>query len=127
MLAELRAAVDVIASTVSDHVWSTIPDDVAELPCVVIGLPELTPESDVVFAATCDVYVIGSRSGGSGCEDELVTLTDVVLDAFGGSRGVKSSTVGVIAVDTVRPTRLEIGGQQFPAYSLGVAASLTTC
>ena len=126
MLADLRAACVTVAETVSDHVWSTLPDDVSELPCVVIGLPELGPESEVVFDASCDVYVIGGRNG-AGHEDELITLTDVVLAAFGGSRGHKSSTVGVLAVDTVRPTRLNIAGTEFPAYTLSVATSLTTC
>ncbi len=134
MLALMRAAVTTVAQAVPDAVvWSTLPDDPAELPCIVVGLPQLGPESETVFDARVDVYVVGSRSGASGCEDELITLADAVLDAFGGSKGVNTGhdtdagEVGVLAVDTTRSTRLEIGGQQYPAYALTVAASLTTC
>jgi hypothetical protein len=133
MLALLRAAVVTVAETVSEHVWSTIPDDPAELPCVVVGLPELNPESETVFDARVDVYVLSSRTGGPGTEEELVTLTDVVLGAFGGSRGVQTGhdieagEVGLLAVDSARPTRLEVGGKQYAAYALTVATSLTSC
>lgn len=135
MLALLRAAVTTVVETVSDHVYPEIPDDPAELPCVVIGLPRLSPstDSDIVFDVRVDVYVIGSRSGGPGTEVELVELTDVVFGAFGGSRGVNTGSdtdagqVGVIAVDEARPTRLEIAGKQYPAYTLTVATDLMTC
>jgi hypothetical protein len=134
MLALFRAAVAVQVETIPDAaVWDTIPDDPAELPCIVIGLPELRPESETVFDARCSVYVIGSRTQGSGVEAELVTLADTVFVALGGVRGFNTGTdvdagqVGVLAVDTVLPTRLEIGGQQYPAYSLTVATSLTEC
>lgn len=133
MLALLRSAVATVAETVSDHVYSEIPDDPAELPCVVIGLPRLSPETEIVFDVRVDVYVIGNGTGGPGTEDELVELTDVVFGAFGGSRGVNTGhdtdagQVGHIAVDEARPTRLEIGGKQYPAYSLTVATSLRTC
>ncbi len=135
MLALLRSAVTTVAQTVSDHVYPEIPDDPAELPCVVIGLPRLSPSSDseIVFDVRLPVYVIGSRSGGPGCETELVELTDVVFGAFGGSRGVNTGSdtdagqVGVIAVDDADPTRLEISGKQYPAYTLTVATDLQTC
>jgi hypothetical protein len=133
MLALLRAAVVTRVSTVSDVVWSYIPDDPAELPCLVVGLPQLGPESETVFDARCDVYVIGRRTQNGEAELELVALADDVLDALGGARGYNTGTdvdagqVGVLAVDTVQPTRLEIGGKQYPAYSLTVATSLTDC
>lgn len=133
MLAELRAAVTTVAQTVSDDVWPELPGDPNVLPCIVIGLPSLAPESETVFDARVDVYVIAERTGGPGTEAELIELTDLVLAAYGGSTGHNTAKdtppgeVGVIAVDSARPTRLEIGGQQYPAYVLTVAASLGDC
>jgi hypothetical protein len=133
MLALYRAAVATRVRTVSDVVWDTIPNDPAELPCLVVGLTQLAPESELVFDARCDVYVIGRRTQDGEAELELVALADEVFVALGGVRGhdtgtdVEAGQVGVIAVDTVQPTRLEIGGQTYPAYTLTVAASLTDC
>jgi hypothetical protein len=135
MLALMRAAVVTRVQTElpAAALWDTIPDDPAELPCVIVGLPELRPESETVFDARCSVYVVAERTNGPGVEANLVAYTDAVFAALGGVRGFNTGTdvdagqVGVLAVDTVLPTRLEIGGQQYPAYSLTVATSLTEC
>jgi hypothetical protein len=124
----------VLATALPDAArWDTIPEDVAELPCIIVGLPELRPESETVFDARCDVYVVSDRTQGPGVEADLVDWADAVFVALGGAHGVNTGNdveagqVGVIAVDTVLKNRLEIGGQTFPAYTLTVATSLTDC
>lgn len=108
--------------------WAIIPDDVAELPCLVVGRPGSRQGRErVVVDLTLQVFVIGRRQQAGGNEDELIALADDVFDALGGSRGTKAPGGNVIAVVRVDPRTLSIAGQDCPAYSVEVEASAATC
>lgn len=108
--------------------WPEIPDDVAEVPCVVVGRSGgRTTAQAVVFDLTLVVYVIGRRQQAGQAEDELSTLADQVFLALGGTRGTKGPNGLAIAVTRLDPRSLVIAGQECPAYTVEVEASATTC
>jgi hypothetical protein len=108
--------------------WGTLPDDVNELPCVVVGRPGGRQGRErVVFDLSLQVFVIGRRQQAGASEDELVALADSVFVALGGTRGTKTSGGEVVACTRVDPRMLTIAGQECPAYTVEVEASATTC
>lgn len=130
MLAAFRAEVagTLLAALPDVPLWGTIPEDVNELPCVVVGLPGTRQAAErVVHNLSASVYVIGRRTSAGGAEDELVDLADRVFLALGGTRGTKSPGGQVIGVSRVDPRQLTVAGQEVPAYLVEADASATTC
>ena len=120
--ATLRAAMPTVP------LWDVIPDDVNELPCVVVGRPGARQSNArVVFDLSVQVFVIGRRQQAGGSEDELVSLCDDVFLALGGTKGTKSPSGEVIAPRRLDPRTLSVAGYDVPAYSVEVEASATTC
>ena len=108
--------------------WDILPDDIAELPCIVVGRPAARQTNTaVVFDLDLQVFVIGRRQQAGGNEAELVALADSVLRALGGTRGARTPGGGVISVTRADPRILTIAGQECPAYTVEVEASTTTC
>jgi len=108
--------------------WAIIPDDVAELPCIVVGRPGGRPGRErVVIDLTLQVFVLGRRQQAGGNEDELIALVDRVFVALGGTRGTKSPGGEVIAVARVDARTLSVAGIDVPAYSVEAEASAATC
>ena len=130
MFAEFRTEVVAVLTAALPDVplWAVLPDDVNELPCVVVGRPGGRQTSErVVFDLDALVFVVGRRQQAGGSEDELIALADRVFMALGGTRGTKSPGGDVIAVTRVDPRMLTIAGLECPAYTVEVEASATTC
>ena len=130
MLAEFRAEVVAVLAVALPDVaqWDEIPDDIAEVPCLVVGRPGARQTSTaVVFDLDLPVYVIGRRQRAGGAEDELTELADNVLAALGGTRGARAPHGLTVAVVRIDPRQLSIAGQECPAYAVQVEASATTC
>lgn len=108
--------------------WPEIPEDVAEVPCIVVGRSGGRESAQaVVFDLDLIVWVIGRRQKAGGAEDELDLLTDQVFDALGGTKGTKSPNGTVIAATRVDPRVVNIAGQECPASAVAVVASAVTC
>lgn len=130
MFAPFRAEVAALLTEQLPDValWDEIPDDIAELPCVVVGRPGgRQTATAVVFDLTLSIFVVGRRQQAGGSEVELVELADAVFNALGATRGAKSPGGIVIGVTRVDPRLLSIAGQECPAYTVEVEASATTC
>lgn len=132
MLTDFRAAVfDYLNAPTAlgplAPVWDHMPDDPAEIPCIVVGRPLATPTATaVVFDMALELYVIGRRQQAGGNEAELTALADRVWLAFNGTRGTKH--VGLnLAVRSVIPQEQQIAGNNYPAYLLSVESSIATC
>jgi hypothetical protein len=130
LLAEFRSAVvgvlnDKLPTPLA--VWDSIPDDVAEVPCIVVARPSSRQTSTaVVFDLFVDVIVVGRRQEAGGSEAELVDLADDVWTVLGGTRGTKPEgyDLGVVTVD---PRTVTIAGLDVPVYVLAVESSAATC
>ena len=129
MLSEFRAAVyDLISVAALAPVWDVIPDDPAELPCIVVGRPsaEQTPTAAIVFNVILDVHVIGRRQQAGGSEAELVALADAVWALFRGTRKV-THLAHSLAVRRIDSREQFIAALGYPAYSMAVESSIATC
>jgi hypothetical protein len=130
VLATFRAEVVAVLAVALPDVaqWDEIPDDIAEVPCLVVGRPGARQTSTaVVFDLDLSVYVIGRRQRAGGAEDELTDWADKVLAALGGTRGARGPSGLTVAVVRIDPRQLSIAGQECPAYAVQVEASATTC
>lgn len=130
LLSDFRAAVGATLAgklPTPTPLWDAVPDDVAELPCVVIGLPSSRQTSTaVVFDLALDVIVVGRRQDAGDAEEELVALADEVWTVLGGTRGTKQDSVDV-AVRSVDPRVVTIAGLDVSAYVVSVESSAATC
>lgn len=130
MFAEFRfEVVATIVDAMPDvPVWDVIPDDVNELPCIVVGRPGGRPTAQaVVFDLDLSVFVIGRRQQAGGQEAEVTQLADRLFDALGGTRGCKSPAGIVLAITRLDPRMISIAGSEYPAFTVDVETSATTC
>lgn len=128
MLDEFHAAVYSLIDSLTDiGVWDHIPDDVNEVPCVVVGNPQARESNNrVVFLCSIEVFVIGRRQQAGGNSAELRGLVDWLWSAFNGTRAKKSSGY-VLTIRNLVPRVLSIAGLDCPAYSVTVDSELATC
>jgi hypothetical protein len=130
MLVEFRqAVVDVLNDKLPTPtaIWDSVPDDVAELPCIVVARPSSKQTSTaVVFDLAIDVIVLGRRQEAGSAEAELVALADDVWTVLGGTRGNQDGVfdLGVTGVD---PRVVSVASNDVPAYVIEVESSAATC
>jgi hypothetical protein len=130
MLAKYRAVLHDLCRTgaLSVAVWDTIPDDLAELPCVVIGRPAATPSSDAgVFELVAEVFVIARRQQAGDYEKELLDLTDETWTLLGGTTGAPTMNGYNLSLRAIAPRILTVAGNEVIAYAIGVVSSESTC
>jgi hypothetical protein len=110
-------------------VWDTIPDDIAELPCIVIGRPAATPSPDPgVFEMVAEVFVIARRQQAGDYEKELLDLVDNLWQLLGGTTGSElGGTPYNISLRGLVPRILTVAGNEIIAYAVGVVTSESTC
>lgn len=124
MYAEFHAAVyELLVAAVTDvGVWDYVPDDINEVPCVVVGRPSGAATFPVVvFDLELPVYVVGRRQQ-AGSEAELLALVDRLFTVLGETRGAADWKVARVA-----PTVVTIAGLECPAYTVEVHTSTATC
>lgn len=130
MLVEFRqAVVDVLTDKLPTPtaIWDSVPDDVAELPCIVVARPSSKQTSTaVIFDLAVDVIVLGRRQEAGSAEAELVALADDVWTVLGGTRGNQDGAfdLGVTGVD---PRVVSVASNDVPAYVIEVESSAATC
>jgi hypothetical protein len=96
-------------------VLDVMPDDVNEVPCVVVGRPSLAPSRDQLvdqIETTC--VVVGRRLNDSGAQPELDGLADtVLLAAFAKIDGLMSWAATEVRAD---PQTTVVAGMEHPVY-----------
>lgn len=117
MIVEIREA---LAATLFDEpfdVYATKPDDIVDLPCVVVDRPtiEINVQHHVV---TCSVVVVGRRDGSDDAQTELDTTTDRTASAIAGPE---------FAVNRIEPATAVIADLTYPAYRITVSCGVTIC
>lgn len=134
MITELRGAVAQLLTGVSWPVHRWLPDDVAELPCIGVTRPSLSPDDaapGAIITGAVPVMVVGSRLNDTSAQADLDTTTDEIIQRFGGLAKViriEDPLINSVRLDAVTPTTVTVAGQEYPAYDLTVVATLTgTC
>jgi hypothetical protein len=108
-------------------VYGYLPDDVAHLPVLVVGRPDLTDSgTPAVMTQRVDVVLLGRRIADEDAQAELNGLGDECFDTLGGTRGVKVGIDALRCVE-VRAGSVSVAGQDMPAYSFTVARDVITC
>lgn len=119
MIREVRDAL-VKELTDSDAPWSVYgykPDDVNDVPCVVVDRPSLTINvQHNVF--TTPVVVIGRRDGSEDAQRELDEVTSWVARNLAGPE---------FAVTRVEPATASVADLTYPAYEVTVSCGVTIC
>lgn len=104
-----------------------VPDDLAELPCIVLGAPSLGDgDEQGTYDLTLPVYVVGRRFGDDDAQDELTRYTDQTITIFGGTRGRRAHHHN-FAVVAASPEVRSAGGTDVPVYLLTVTSTAITC
>lgn len=129
MIASFRAAVIAhLDATLTTPVHTSIPDDVAEVPCVVVGLASVDQgNAAAVLDLEATVWAIGRRQSAGGRDVELDELADAILESFGGTRAVTLATGETIHATGAAGRTVEIASKQHPAYTITVETSTVTC
>jgi hypothetical protein len=121
-----RAVFDALGST-SVPVYGFLPDDVAHLPCHVVGRP-LLRESGTAAVLTLElgVTLLGRRISDQDAQAELDALADELVKALGGtrSREVNGMHLRMTALD---PGTATVAGVDIPAYVATVDTETLTC
>lgn len=127
-LSTFRAAVvDVVTAHVPAlPLHASLPDDVAEVPCAVVGLPSWQPGDPSVTEIELDLWLVGRRQGAGDPEPELIGWAEQLIDAFGGTRNVASAGVLVHMVDGASRI-IDIAGHRTLAYQMTITASAVEC
>lgn len=129
MIAEFRASVaEHLEATTSLPTHYEIPDDVAALPCIVVGRVGIGPgAAAAVLDLDLDVFVLGRAQTAGGRDEELDLAADEVLTALGGSRTVNTADGTNLMVVSMAGRTAEAAGKSYPAYVLTVETSAITC
>jgi len=127
MIVEHRAALAALIGELPFPVHRTVPGDVAEVPCLVLGAPSVGQDSRPgILSLTSNIYVIGRRVDVAERDDELEEMCDMLLIQLGGSHGVMHDNLG-FSFETATAQTLSIAGVDFPTYVVTVESSAVTC
>ena len=127
MIAEFRrSTIDALGSNVGTGV-GYLPDDVAHLPCHVVGRPSIRESrTPGVMTITLDVTLLGRRISDEDAQQELDALADELFIVLGGTKNRKVSGHQLRAV-TVNPGTVIVAGLECPAYIATVSGEIVSC
>lgn len=128
IITDFRAAVvDVLTSTASVPVIGFLPDDVAELPVLVVGRPSIREAGiKALMALSLDVTLLGRRISDDDSQAELDALADELFTNLGGTRNVKSNDL-MLRCTLILPATVLVAGLEYPAYLATVTTDTMTC
>ena len=117
MITKLRR---MVASNLENAPWpvySYKPDDVNEIPCIVVDRP--TIEINVQHhTVSLPVVVIGRRDGTEDAQTELDDTASEVARMLAGPE---------LAVERIEPATAGVAELVYPAYQITVACGVTYC
>lgn len=109
-------------------VYGYLPDDVAHLPCYVVGRPNIAESGiSAVMTVSMDVIVLGRRVADEDAQAELDGYGDEAFDVLGCTRGVKIADGQLLACRSVTAATVVVAGMDIPCYSLSVDTDILTC
>lgn len=128
MIVEFRRAVtELLARTSSVPVIGYLPDDVAELPCLVVGRPSIQETATpALMRLSLDVSLLGRRVSDNDSQAELDALADQMFTNLGGTRNVKRNDL-IMRCTLILPATVIVAGSEYPAYLATVTTDAMTC
>lgn len=119
---------DLLTEQCTPPTYSFLPDDVAHLPCHVVGRPSARESATAasVMRLSLDVTLLGRRLSDEDAQTELLVYADEAFAVLGGTRGVRVNDQH-LACRTVLPGTVMVAGSEYPAYVLTVTIDALTC
>src|SRR5262245_20718631 len=118
---------DLLAGRSSAPVYTFLPDDIAELPCLVVGRPTMRESRTAgVSTQTLTVTLLGRRISDEDSHFELDTLGDELYANLGGTKSVHHGRLHLRCTLFV-PGTVTVAGQEMPAYLADVAREILSC
>lgn len=122
-----RVVYDLLREKTSIPVYRYLPDDVAHLPCHVVGRPALREGlTPAVGTLELTVNLVGRRLNDDDAQAELDALADELVAALGGTRNVQVDG-SYLRATSVDPATVTVAGQEYPCYLLTVNTETVTC
>lgn len=130
MIVEFRAAVVAVlvdAFGSSTPIFDELPDDLAQLPAIVVGRVDVSEgDASIVADLSLDVWLIGRRVNVDAPGLQLDQLADQVLSTFNAWRSLRAYDHD-LQLSAVNARTLTVGSSTYPAYTATVDTSITTC
>lgn len=119
MIATVRAAIAThlreTASLANVTVLDAMPDDLNDVPCLVVGRPSMQPSRDAnVDEYRTTVFAVGRRLNDSGAQPELEALADAVLVA--AFARIEDLVPGLAVEVRADPQTVAVAGVEHPVY-----------
>jgi hypothetical protein len=127
-IAPFRACVQsLVEDRASVAVYSYLPNDVAELPCYVVGRPSVRESGQAaVMTLTLDVTLAGRRISDEDTQAELDVLADELFDLLGGTRSVVVDG-GHLRCTGITPGTVVVAGLETPTYVASISMDALSC
>lgn len=120
MITELRTRLATTMDMGGEPRWPVYPfkpDDVNEVPCIVVSRPSITIDVQH-HTVNLPVLVIGRRDGSHDAQSELDDVTSWAAQMIAGPE---------FAVTRIDPTTATVAEHTFPAYELSVSCGASYC
>lgn len=122
-----KAVTDLVRDRGSVPTYGFLPDDVAHLPCHVVGRPTIIESgTPAMMTLTLDVTLLGRRINDQDSQAELDALADQMFDLLGGTRNVKVPD-GHVRCTQLLPATVFVAGNECPAYIASVSQDAISC
>lgn len=107
-------------------VFRYLPAAANDVPCLAVGRPTLTvdTETSALAALSVPVFAIGTTAADDLAQEELDALGDLLLARFWSPPPVEGLRVHLTDLD---PGTVDVAGTTFPVYSATVAVRLSFC
>ena len=127
-IVDARTAVsELLRMNCSAPVYTFLPDDVAHLPCLVVGRPSIRESRTAgVSTLTLTVTLLGRRIADEDAQRELDVLGDELFAVLGGTKNIRSQGIALRCTNFV-PGTIAVAGQEMPAYLADVVQEIVSC
>ena len=124
-IAQLRTGVAAAIQVATDRVYPYVPDDVAELPCCVVGPLDMTRNAQVGgWSVTLPIVCIGRRINTFDAQAELEEFMWDVVEAL---TTTNPANVPGLRPTVVSPDIQNVAGEEMPTYVITVAVEAVYC
>ena len=116
----IRQVRHLIASSLDGAEWPVYdykPDDITQLPCVVVDRPTIAVDVQW-YTATVPIVVIGLRDGSEGSQTDLDDMASAIAGMLAGPD---------LAVNSIEPATATVAEMTYPAYQITVSCGITYC
>jgi hypothetical protein len=117
VIGPVRAAVAALVATTGVPTYQWLPDDVAHLPCHVVGRPrvERSGTTPGLLTAELNVSLLGRRVGDDDAQAELDALGDQLFATLGATSFVQCGEFW-LRCERFEPDTVFVAGVEIPAY-----------